>query len=210
MDPRVTQLLDDARGGKEGAAEKLLREVYDQLRRIAQAKMNMERSGHTLQATALVHEAYLRLIGPDLSSAPIASRAQFFAAAGEAMRRILIEHARARNREKRGGGRAKVSLDAIGDVADLAAVGFGGSQGDDAPGDAQSDALVAFDDAFRRLEEHDAAVAQVVRLRFFVGLTVSETAEALGLSDRTVNNRWSYARAWLARELGRDDAATQA
>ncbi|MGD9689107.1 MAG: ECF-type sigma factor [Phycisphaerales bacterium] len=208
MDERVTTLLAEARRGAPGAAEALLAEVYDQLRRVAQVRMNQERRGHTLQATALVHEAYLRLLGsgPGSGAAPstdragmssaaggagLAGRAQFFAAAGEAMRRILIEHARARNREKRGGGRGRVSLESIGDVADLARIESSG----------ESDGVLAFDEAFRRLEEHDAEVAAVVRLRFFSGLTVAETSEALGISERTVNNRWSYARAWIARAV---------
>jgi len=153
--------------------------------------MNAERPGHTLSATALVHEAFLRLRG---SPAGIpADRAQFLHAASEAMRRILIEHARARARLKRGGPALRLSLDAIGEVADLAS-------------DDQSDQIVAFDDAFRRLEERDPRLAAMVRLRFFAGLSVAETAAALGVSPRTVNTDWVYVRAWLARELTRDRA----
>jgi RNA polymerase sigma factor (TIGR02999 family) len=163
--------------------------VYAQLRAVAQNQMNGERAGHSLSATALVHEAYLRLEGKPGSQRP--PRSAYLFAAAEAMRRILIEHARARGRIKRGGGKAKVSLDAIGDVADL----------DAADGEA-AESVFAFDDAFRRLEEHDASVADVVRLRFYAGLTVPEAAQALGISERTVNNRWGYARAWLAREMG--------
>ena len=168
--------------------------VYSHLRAIAQQQMNQERAGHTLSATALVHEAYLRLRGgrgPDDRGTP------FLFAASEAMRRILIEHARARGRVKRGGGAARVSLEAIGDVADL----------DAATGDA-SESVFAFDEAFRRLEKHDAGVADVVRLRFYAGLTVPETAKAIGVSERTVNNRWGYARAWIAREMERAGAQT--
>jgi RNA polymerase sigma factor (TIGR02999 family) len=168
--------------------------VYSQLRAIAQNQMNAERRGHTLTATALVHEAYLRLAGS--RSVAATQRAAFVHAAAEAMRRILIEHARARGRVKRGGGVGKVSLEAIGDVADLAAA-------DEERG---GEGIVAFDRAFRRLEEHDRRFADVVRLRFYAGLTVAEAAEVLGVSDRTVDNDWAYARAWLARELEQDHA----
>jgi RNA polymerase sigma-70 factor, ECF subfamily len=164
----------------------LFEEVYTQLRAIARLRLANERRDHTLQATALVHEAWLKLHG----DRPVewGGRAQFFAAAAEAMRRILIEHARTRNRHKRGGGADRVSLDAIGDVADLASDGQGGQ-------------IIAFDEAFGRLEESDARLAGVVRLRFFAGLSNAQTAAALGVSERTVNNDWAYARAWLAREL---------
>lgn len=164
--------------------------VYSHLRAIAQNQMHGERAGHSLSATALVHEAYLRLERGE-GHEP-AQRGAFLFAAAEAMRRVLIEHARARGRVKRGGGAARVSLDAIGDVADL----------DAAAGDV-SGSVFAFDEAFRRLEEHDKGVADVVRLRFYAGLTVPETARAVGVSERTVNNRWGYARAWIAREMGR-------
>jgi RNA polymerase sigma factor (TIGR02999 family) len=162
--------------------------VYAVLRAVAQEQMNHERAGHTLSATALVHEAFLRL-----SKSPAgfpAERTQFIHAAAEAMRRILIEHARARGRQKRGGERAKMSLDAIGEVADLAR-------------EDQSDQIVAFDEAFRRLEESDPRLATLVRLRFFAGLSVAETAAAMGVSPRTVNTDWVFVRAWLARELSR-------
>lgn len=191
MNERLTRLLSDARRGQGGAAEALLEEVYDQLRRIAQQRMGEERRGHTLQATALVHEAYVRLLGSEFKDGA-EGRAQFFAAAGEAMRRILIEHARRRGREKRGGGRGKLSLDSIGDVADLAMAE--GGEGDSEP-------VIAFDEAFGRLEQESPSAAEVVKLRFFAGLSVAETAKALGLSDRTVNNRWTFARACLARAL---------
>ncbi len=166
--------------------------VYAHLRAIAQNQMNGERAGHTLSATALVHEAFVRLEGtPAIAGGGAGGSRSFLFAAAEAMRRILIEHARARARVKRGGSAARVSLDAIGDVADLHT----------AAGEA-SESVFAFDEAFRRLEEHDAGVADVVRLRFYAGLTVPETARAIGVSERTVNNRWGYARAWIAREIG--------
>ncbi len=162
--------------------------VYSLLRAVAQKQMNQERAGHTLSATALVHEAFLRLGENDLMRTQ--GRGAFVRAASEAMRRILIEHARARGRIKRGGGARGLPLELIGDVADLDAVDREGSEG-----------ILAFDEAFRRLEEKEPKVGDVVRLRFFAGLSVPETAEVLGISERTVNNYWSYARAWLARKL---------
>jgi RNA polymerase sigma factor (TIGR02999 family) len=162
--------------------------IYAQLRAIAQHQMNGERTGHTLTATALVHEAFLRL-KPSVS----AEWPGFCHAAAEAMRRILIEHARARGRVKRGGGAAKIPLDTIGDVADL-----------DALDEQRADTILAFDGAFRRLEEKEPQIAGVVRLRFFAGLSVEETARAMEISERSVNNYWAFARAWLARELHSD------
>ena len=159
--------------------------VYACLRAIAQNQMNHERAGHTRTATALGHEAVVR-IG---EGAALPDRAAFVRAAAEAMRRILIEHARAKARVKRGGRVGKVSLEAIGDVAALDLAGDNG------------ESILAFDGAFGRLQEHDEGVADVVRLRFFAGLGVAETATALAVSERTVNYRWAYARAWLAREL---------
>jgi RNA polymerase sigma factor (TIGR02999 family) len=178
---------DPGRPAEGGSTRPAVSEtVYSHLRAIAQQQMSQERAGHTLSATALVHEAFVRM-----GSTPGAeSRRSYMFAAAEAMRRILIEHARARGRVKRGGRAARVSLEAIGDVADL----------ESASGDA-SESVFAFDEAFRRLEVHDAGVADVVRLRFYAGLTVPETAKAVGVSERTVNNRWGYARAWLAREM---------
>lgn len=173
----------------------LAQTVYEHLRTIAQNQMISERPGHTLTATALVHEAYLRL-GDD-PRVREGGRGAFFCAAAEAMRRILIEHARARGRVKRGGGAGRVPLDAIEDVVDLAALDEG-----------RSECILAFDEAFGRLEDHQPRVADVVRLRFFAGLTVEQTAEAIGVSERTVSNDWGYARAWMARELERHDAGS--
>lgn len=180
--------------------------IYAQLRAIAQCQMNGERVGHTLTATALVHEAILRL-SPDAGSSSVPGDVSpqgdlgFMRAAAEAMRRILIEHARARNRIKRGGrgggaapARSRIDLEQIGEVADLAL-------------EEQSEAVIAFDEAFQRLEEHDPRFADVVRLRFYAGMTVPEVAIALGVSARTVNNDWVYARAWLARELQSHNSA---
>ena len=162
-------------------ASKLFPLVYDQLRNLARQRMADEREGHTLQATALVHEAYLRIAGHGNFS----SRAQFFFAAAEAMRRILIDHARARGQLKRGGGNARMPLN----VLDLAS-------------DEQIPQILALDEAILRLEQSSPTVAAVVRLRFYTGLSVEETAEALGISPRTVKREWTYARATLHRELG--------
>jgi RNA polymerase sigma factor (TIGR02999 family) len=170
----------------EGRVSKdLLPLVYQELRALAGRQMNQERGGHTLQPTALVHEAYLRLVND--RGDPWASRAQFFCAAAEAMRRILIEHARARNRLKRGGPltRRRMPLG----VVELAT-------------EHDPSEILALDEAVRRLEEQSPDLAAVVRLRFFAGLSVKETAHALNISPRTVKRDWSYARAWLFRVLG--------
>jgi len=159
-------------------AHELLPIVYEELRQLAQHRMAQERRGHSLQATALVHEAFLRIVGDRENG--WASRAQFFAAAAEAMRRILIEHARTRGRAVHGGGRQRVTLSGV----DLAA-------SDDL---AQ---VIAVDEAFERLLHSDPRAADVIRLRFYAGLSEAETAAVLNLSDRTVRREWVYARAWL-------------
>ena len=178
----VTHILATIEGGDARAADKLLPLVYEQLRAIARQRMAQERAGHTLQATALVHEAYLRLVGGQ--QVPWMNRGHFYIAAAEAMRRILIEHARKRDRVKRGGDRRRVPVS----VADLAA-------------EQDSEEILAVDEAVRRLEEMDAEAAKVVRLRFFAGLSVDETARALDLSPRTIAREWAYARAWLHNAL---------
>jgi RNA polymerase sigma factor (TIGR02999 family) len=160
----------------------LLEAAYEQLRAIAQQRMNTEDPGHTLQATALVHEAFLR-IGKD-RVVPFENRAHFFAAAAEAMRRILIDHARAKGAVKRGGDAEREPLS----VLDLAA-------------DCNPVEILALDEAMTRLEEAEPQVAAVVRLRFFAGLSGDDTAEALEISPRQVDRLWAYARAWLLREL---------
>ena len=170
-------------------AHDLLPLVYDQLRTLARQRMGQERTGHTLQATALVHEAFARLVGPGGGTgagARFANVGHFYHAAAEAMRRILIEHARSRGAEKRGGSARRLSFTT---VLDLAA----------AP---DPEEILAFDDAILRLEQETPDAAQVVRLRFYAGLSVDETAAALGVSARTVNREWQYARAWLYRVLG--------
>ena len=179
----VTRILAAIESGDTRAADELLPLVYEQLRASARQHMARERAGHTLQATALVHEAYLRLIGGQ--EVAWANRAHFYLAAAEAMRRILVDHARKRNRVKRGGGRRCVAIN----VADLAA-------GQD------FEEIVAVDDAIRRLGEENAQAGKVVRLRFFAGLSVEDTARALDLSPRTVAREWAYARAWLHDALG--------
>jgi RNA polymerase sigma factor (TIGR02999 family) len=183
---QVTQILGDVQAGNPRAAEKLLPLVYEQLRAIARRNMQQERSEHTLQATALVHEAYLRLVGDQ----PVEwdSRGHFYVAAAEAMRRILIEHARSRGRVKRGGERKRVPLT----VVDLAA-------------DDNSDQILAVDEAFGRLEQEDPDAAKVVRLRFYAGLSVEDTAAALGISPRSVAREWAYARAWLHGALAEQE-----
>ena len=188
MSDQLTRLLDAAALGEAGASEKLLPLVYEQLRSLARQRMAQERADHTLQATALVHEAYLRLVGPAPGAlAPWSGRGHFYKAAAEAMRRILIEHARARGRVKRGGGQGRVSLQALASVESAA-----GCDAED---------LLALDHAFEELERQNPDAAAVVRLRFYAGLSVDETAAALNVSDRTVNREWNYARAWLFRAL---------
>lgn len=183
---------DESRRGHDPESDAAFEQsVYAHLRAIAQSQMNSERPGHTLSATALVHEAFLRLGGAGIDASR--GRSAFLHAAAEAMRRILIEHARSRGRLKRGGKAARVSLESIGDVADLATAD-----------DHRAETVFAFDDAFRRLEAHEPRAADVVRLRFYAGLSIPEVAAALGISDRTVNNCWAYARAWLAREIERE------
>lgn len=181
----VTRLLRAAGAGDRHSARELLPHVYDQLRKAAQFQMAGERPDHTLQATALVHEAYLRLVGPDEKAWE--NRAHFYVAAAEAMRRILIDHARKRGRLKRGGGRVRVPLSA----AYLAE-------------EADAEEIVSVETAIQRLEDRDPRMASIVRMRFYAGLTVGETAAALGLSDRTIRREWAVARAWLQRELGGD------
>ena len=180
---QVTRLIEAARNGGPSAAAELLPLVYQELRQLAQARMAHERAEHTLQATALVHEAYLRLVGND--EIDWANRAHFFHAAAEAMRRILIEHARAKGGPKRGGGRKKLPLD----VVDLAV-------------EADPAQIVALEEAISRLEQDDADAARVVRLRFYAGLSVEEVAKTVGASPRTVKRDWAYARAFLIQALG--------
>lgn len=172
----------NARGAREGSPNELFDAVYQQLRAIAQQRLSMEGAGHSLQATALVNEAYLRIANNRRT--PFQNKAHFFSVAAEAMRRILIDHARAKKSVKRGGGARREPLS----VLDLAA-------------ESDSTEILALDEALVRLEKAEPEVAEVVRLRFFAGLTGDEAAEALGVSPRHVDSMWAYARAWLGREL---------
>jgi RNA polymerase sigma factor (TIGR02999 family) len=183
-DRPAARLLDSIDAGDPRAAAELLPLVYDELRKLARARMARETPGQTLTPTALVHEAYLRLVGE--SESPWANRAHFFAAAARAMRRILVERARRVGREKHGGGQWRVTLD-----EDLM-----GAE----PASAE---LLALNEALTRLESQDPEMARVVELHQFAGLSIAETAAALGASERTVSRRWTAARAWLRREMGR-------
>ena len=186
----VTQILSQIESGDPSAAERLLPLVYEELRKLAAAKLFRENPGQTLQATALVHEAYLRLVGDGQRPELWDSRGHFFAAAAEAMRRILIDAARAKGRQKRQGTRRPFDIDAI-DVAVQAS----------------PDQLLALDDALNKLEREDATVLELVKLRYFTGLNVEQAAAALGISPATAYRHWNYARAWLHGELlGQDDS----
>lgn len=184
----VTRLLADAAAGRSGAARDLLPLVYRSLRNLAEHHMGTERSSHTLQATALVHEAYMRLVGN--GDVGWDSRAHFYGAAAEAMRRILIEHARRVGAKKRGGGFKRD----IACVADLAHE------------ETLSDAL-EIDAAIEALRSDDPRAASVIHLRFYTGLSIDETAAALNVAPSTVDREWRYARAWLLRYLERNDRA---
>ncbi len=186
----VTRILSAIEQGDPLAAEQLLPLVYDELRKLAAFKLTQEKPGQTLQATALVHDAYLRLV----DAAKIQrwdSRGHFFAAAAEAMRRILLNRARDKKRAKRGGGRHRVDLDQI----EIAL-------------DTNHEELIALDDALTQLAEEDPDAARLVNLRFFAGLTLRDAAVFLGLSQRTAERQWSYARAWLYARLSQDAGPT--
>ena len=187
----VTILMNAAAGGDQEAADRLLPLVYEQLRKAAQRDLAAERSGHTLSATALVHEAYLKLVGP--REVAWGGRGHFYAAAAEAMRRVLLDHAKARGREKRGGidGRARGRVE-FASVAELAVA-------------EDPEEIVSFDGALRRLEVESGDAARVVQLRFFAGLSVEQTAQAMGVSERTVNRLWTFARAWLHRAVREEE-----
>jgi len=179
----VTRILSQIESGDPSAAAELLPLVYDELRKLAAARLALEKPGHTLQATALVHEAYLRLVGGE--QPPIwDNRGHFFAAAAEAMRRILVENARRKRSTKAGGDMARH------DVADVQVAAP--ELGED---------LLALDDALIRLAEKDSVKADLVKLRHFVGLTIDEAAQALGISTTTANRYWAFARAWLHQEI---------
>jgi RNA polymerase sigma factor (TIGR02999 family) len=179
----VTLILAAIEQGDSHAAEQLLPIVYEELRKLAAHKLADERPGQTLQATALVHEAFLRLVN-NAEAQRWNSRGHFFGAAAEAMRRILVEQARHKQRVRHGGGLQRVDLD--GQLAISSAV---------------DDDLLALDEALERLSAEQSEAAEVVKLRYFAGLTIEETAAALDVSVRTVNRHWAYARAWLYQQL---------
>ena len=181
---QITRLLQAWREGDGEALDALIPLVYDELRRLARRYMRGQKPGHTLQTTALVNEAYMRLVGSD--QVRWQNRTHFFAVSAQVMRRILVDFARARNNLKRGGGPAnRVTFD---EAVELV------------PG--RRTDLVALDDALRALADLNARQSQIVELRYFGGLTEEETAEVLGISERTVRREWALARAWLFRELG--------
>jgi RNA polymerase sigma factor (TIGR02999 family) len=180
---QVTILLSEARNGNHDAREKLLAAVYDQLHRLARRALRHEASNHTLQPTALVNELYLRVLAPD-ESIDWQNRAHFFAIAAQTLRRILVDHARKRNAERRGGGQIRLSLTAVNGLVEP-----------------RFDQVVAIDEALHRLAEFAPRASQIVELRFFGGLQEDEIAEALGVSLITVKRDWKVARAWLLAQL---------
>jgi RNA polymerase sigma factor (TIGR02999 family) len=183
--PDITQLLNRAQSGDKDSLDRLLPVIYDELRRVAANQLRAERDNHTLQATALVHEAYMRLL--EQREVDWRNRAHFFSIAAEMMRRILVNYAVQRNARKRGDGATRLSLDE--------AVSFSSE-----PKELDFD-LVTLDGALKQLAEFDAEAARIVELRFFGGLTVEETAEVLGVSDSTVKREWKMAKAWLKTRL---------
>ncbi len=184
----VTRILSQIESGDPSAAEHLLPLVYDELRKLAAARLAQERPGQTLQATALVHDAYVKLVDVERAQ-HWDSRGHFFAAAAEAMRRILVSNARRKKATKRGGERqrADVELDGL-------------------PAMADDGKLIALDEALSRLAEADPKKAELVKLRYFAGLTVQDAAQLLGISTATAQRQWAYARAWLQREMAGSDS----
>jgi RNA polymerase sigma factor (TIGR02999 family) len=196
----LTRVLDAAARGDAHAAAQLLPLIYGELRQLAARCMAHEHPGNTLQPTALVHEAYLRLVGTqgqEAGAEPATpsdwkSRGHFFAAAAEAMRRILIENARRKKRHRHGGGRRRVELD-----------------GQDLVAERPAEELLALDEALTNLAAEDPEAAQVVKLRFYAGLSIEEAADALGISRAGAYRHWTYARAWLRSALGDDEAPAE-
>jgi len=181
--PDVTRILSQIEQGDPTAAEQLLPVVYDELRKLAAVKLAQEKPGQTLQATALVHEAYLRLVGGD-DSQQWANRGHFFAAAAEAMRRVLVENARRKHRLKHGGDRTRLEVELTGLPARMA-----------------DDDLIALDEALEKLHQQDPLKARLVTLRFFAGLTIEQAAEVLSISRVSAFRYWTFARAWLHHEI---------
>ncbi len=193
MMPRVSdviRILDSANQGDPQAADELLPLVYEELRKLAAARMANEAPGDTLQPTALVHEAWLRLMGD--KTPHYQNRAHFFAAAAEAMRRILIDKARRKRRARHGGGQERVDLSEAESMASM-----------------PDDQVLVIDEALDKLAEHSKAEADLVKLRYFVGMTLEEAAQALGISARSADNYWAHARAWLFREIRRQEQTTR-
>lgn len=180
---QITLILQAVERGDPRAAGELLPLVYEELRKLAAARMTNESASHTLQPTALVHEAWLRLAGND-AQLPFANRAHFFAAAAEAMRRILIERARRKSAEKRGGKWERIDLDKV-EIAT----------------EADDETLLLVNEALEKLAAEDSKAAEIVKLRFFGGLTLDEAGQLLGVTDRTAKRYWAYARAWLFDEM---------
>jgi len=191
----VTQILLDIERGDSAAAEQLLPLVYDELRKLAAQRLRHEAPGQTLQPTALVHEAYLRLVGDQNGSGQSRwdNRGHFFAAAAEAMRRILVESARRKSRIKHGGGRQRVDLREDDD-----------SEIPEEPSGARPEEILALDEALSALKQEDAEAAQIVHLHFFAGLSIEQAAGALNISRATAYRQWTYARAWLRCAIGRE------
>jgi|SRR5215471_12446522 len=181
----VTQLLEELRGGNEDAVAKLISLLYGELRRMAAAYLSRERRDHTLQPTAVVHEAYLRLV--DQRNVQWQNRKHFFGVAAQVMRRVLVDHARSHQSLKRGGAHGKISLES----AMVSATDRGAE-------------LIAVDEVLTRLAAFDPQQARIIELRFFGGLTVEETAQVLGISPATVKRDWNVAKAWLTREIGKE------
>jgi RNA polymerase sigma-70 factor (ECF subfamily) len=184
----VTQILHDWSGGDPKAPERLMPHVYDELRRLARSFLSRERGGHTLQPTALVNEAYLRLV--DQTRVNWQNRAHFYGIAASMMRRVLIDHARAHATEKRGGGAVRLSVDDV-----------------QLPLEQRAESLVALDEALERLKQLDERKCRVVEMRFFAGMSDEEMAECLGVTTRTVLRDWKKARLWLYRELNQQPPA---
>ncbi len=184
---QISGLLTRLRSGHPEAAGQLIDLVYPELRRLAQHYMNQERPSHTLQATALVHETYLRMFGSE--AIQWQNRAHFFAVAAQQMRRILVDHARTRGARKRGGSRVRVSLDSVAGLLEK-----------------RDEDLIDLDEALQRLEALDPRAGRIVELRFFGGLTEKEAAAVVGISVATLKRDWEFARAWLFQQLGRAEA----
>ena len=185
----ITRILAAIEQGDARVADQLLPLVYEELRRLAAAKMSQEPTGQTLQATALVHEAYIRLVGSENQN--WSGRTHFFAAAAEAMRRILIENARRKQSLKRGGRFKRIDLDDVKVTVED-----------------PSTSLIAIDEALTKLAQKDSGLAELVKLRYFAGLTLEQVAKIQGISSRTARSYWAYARAWLHREITKADEPT--